>query len=79
LVCVAGFVLSVVGAFTILTLKSRLGIVRPWFGDALSGFQALLLFFCLGMAVFKFFASMSSGSGDSSEQGRRQRFDISKR
>jgi len=68
LVCIAGFVLSVIGAFTVFYLESpRVGMERPWFHDVRSACEALMLFFSLALAIFKFFASMSSGPGDSSE------------
>jgi uncharacterized Tic20 family protein len=68
LICLAGVVLCLVGAFTILYLKSpRVGMVRPWFEDVLSALQALLLFFSLATLVFKYFAQLSDGPGDSSE------------
>ena len=68
MVCIVGFAISVIGAFTIFYLESpRVGMERPWFHDVRTAFEALMLFFSLGLAVFKFFASMSSGPGDSSE------------
>jgi len=68
LVSLTGAVLCLVGAFTILYLKSpRVGMDLPWFRDVLSALQALLLFFSLATLVFKFFVEQSSGRGDSSE------------
>ena len=68
LVCAAGLVLCMAGAFTILTLQSpRVGMAEPWFADALRTLQALFLVFGLLVVVFKFFAQQSSGPGDSSK------------
>jgi hypothetical protein len=67
-VCAAGLVLCVATAFVILYLQSpRVGMVRPWFDEALNALKAFLLFFSLATLVFKYFAQLSEGPGDSSE------------
>jgi hypothetical protein len=67
LVCLAGLVLCLAAAFVILYLQSpRVGMVQPWFDQALNALKALLLFFSLLTLVFKYFVQLSDGPEDSS-------------
>lgn len=51
--CLAVVISGIVAALTLMMLRSRYGIERPWFEPVLSGLRGVVMTFLGGCLVFK--------------------------